>query len=109
MTIPDSSILRFLRLIDSKPDLTQRQMAEETGVSLGKANYCLRALLRKGFVKIRNFRTNENKRGYAYLLTAEGIAAKAALTREFLNRKMEEYDSLRLEIEQLQKETSAGE
>lgn len=80
-------------------------MAREMGVSLGKANYCLRALLGKGFVKAQNFRNSPNKRGYVYLLTPEGVAAKANLTRHFLARKREEYDALRLEIERLQRET----
>ena len=85
--------------------MTQREMARELGMSLGKANYCLRALLAKGFVKIQNFRHSTNKRGYAYLLTPEGVAAKASLTRVFLARKQEEYDALRLEIEGLRRES----
>jgi EPS-associated MarR family transcriptional regulator len=105
MLVPDSSILRVLRLLDGSPRLTQREMARELGVSLGKANYCLRALLGKGFVKVQNFRNSTNKRAYAYLLTPEGVAAKAALTRHFLARKREEYDALRLEVERLQRET----
>lgn len=79
-------------------------MAREMGVSLGKANYCLRALLGKGFVKAQNFRNSPNKRGYVYLLTPDGVAAKANLTSHFLARKREEYDALRLEIERLQRE-----
>ena len=82
-------------------------MADEMGVSLGKANYCLRALLGKGFVKVQNFRRSANKRGYAYLLTPEGVAAKAHLTRVFLAQKKAEYDSLRLEIERLQRESES--
>lgn len=102
--IPDSSILRALRLIEASPALTQREMAREMGVSVGKANYCLRALLTKGFVKAQNFRRSTRKRGYVYLLTPEGVAAKAALTRDFLACKREEYDALRIEIERLQRE-----
>lgn len=83
-------------------------MARELGMSLGKANYCLRALLGKGFVKVHNFRNSPNKRGYAYLLTPKGVAAKADLTRHFLARKREEYDILRLEIERLQRENENG-
>ena len=75
------------------------------GVSLGKANYCIRALIEKGFVKAENYRNSSNKLGYAYLLTPSGIAAKAELTRYFLARKVGEYEALRLEIEQLQKES----
>lgn len=105
MPVPDASILRVLRLLEASPELTQREMARELGMSLGKANYCLRALLAKGFVKIQNFRNSPNKRGYAYLLTPEGVAAKASLTRIFLVRKQEEYDALRLEIEGLRRES----
>ncbi len=79
-------------------------MARELGMSVGKANYLLRALLAKGFVKIQNFRNSSNKRGYAYLLTPEGVAAKTELTRRFLAQKIEEYDALRLEIERLRGE-----
>lgn len=101
----DPSQLSVLRLLDESPSRTQREMAQELGMSLGKANYVLRALLGKGFVKIQNFRNSSKKRGYAYLLTPEGVAAKAELTRHFLARKMEEYDALRLEIERLQAES----
>src|SRR4051812_48754051 len=108
MLVPDSSLLRVLRLLETKPELTQREMAQELGVSLGKANYCLHALLEKGFVKIQNFRKSTAKRGYVYLLTAEGLSAKAKLTRDFLNIKREEYDALRLEIERLQRESGGA-
>jgi EPS-associated MarR family transcriptional regulator len=107
MLVPDSSILRVLRLLDSSPRLTQRDIAREMGVSLGKANYCLRALVGKGFVKVQNFRNSTNKRGYLYLLTPEGAAAKASLTRNFLVVKRAEYDALRLELEKLQRESEA--
>ena len=105
MPVPDSAILRVLRLLDASPRLTQRDMARELDVSLGKANYCLRALTAKGFVKVQNFRNSTNKRAYLYLLTPEGVAAKANLTRHFLARKREEYDALRLELERLQRES----
>ncbi|MDA1082650.1 MAG: MarR family EPS-associated transcriptional regulator [Gemmatimonadetes bacterium] len=103
----DSSLLGVLRLLDASPSRTQREVAGELGMSLGKANYVLKALLGKGFVKVQNFRSSANKRGYAYLLTPEGVAGKAELTRRFLARKIEEYDALRLEIERLKAE-SAG-
>jgi EPS-associated MarR family transcriptional regulator len=83
-------------------------MAQELGMSLGKANYLLRALLGKGFVKVQNFRNSSNKRGYAYLLTPEGVAAKAELTRRFLARKLQEYDALSLEIERLRRESDGA-
>jgi EPS-associated MarR family transcriptional regulator len=107
MLVSDSSLLPVLRLLDARPRLTQRQMARELGVSLGKAHYCLSALLGKGFVKVQNFRNSTNKRGYVYLLTPAGAAAKADLTRHFLARKREEYDALRLEIERLQRESES--
>lgn len=103
----DSSDLHVLRLLDERPERTQRQMATELRMSVGKANYVLRALLDKGFVKLQNFRNSSNKRGYAYLLTPEGVAAKAQLTRRFLARKIEEYDALRLEIDRLKRESEA--
>lgn len=102
--VTDAAILRALRLLETRPELTQREMARELGVSLGKVNYCLRALLGRGFVKVQNFRKSQNKRGYAYLLTPEGVAAKANLARYFLEQKRKEYDALRLEIERLQLE-----
>jgi EPS-associated MarR family transcriptional regulator len=80
-------------------------MARALGTSLGKANYVLRALLEKGFVKAQNFSNSSNKRGYVYLLTPEGVAAKSELTRHFLARKLEEYDALRSEIERLRAES----
>jgi EPS-associated MarR family transcriptional regulator len=108
LLVSDSSLLRVLRLLDASPQLTQREMSRELGVSLGKANYCLRALLSKGFVKVQNFRNSTNKRGYVYLLTPEGAAAKANLTRDFLARKREEYDALRLELERLERESESA-
>ena len=107
MPVNDSSILRVLRLLDVSPRLTQRDIAREMGVSLGKANYCLRALIGKGFVKAQNFRNSTNKRAYLYLLTPDGVAAKADLTRHFLARKRQEYDALGLEVERLQRESES--
>jgi EPS-associated MarR family transcriptional regulator len=105
-SVSDLTLLRLLRLLTSRPQLTQRSMADEMGVSVGKANYCLRALVAKGFVKVRNFHNSAHKRSYAYLLTPAGIAAKADLARRFLELKRQEYDALRLEIERLQRESS---
>ena len=101
----DSSLLGVLRLLYESPSRSQREVAYELGMSLGKANYVLRALLDKGLVKVQNFRNSQNKRGYAYLLTPEGVVAKAELTRHFLARKIEEYGALRLEIERLRAES----
>lgn len=110
--MPDSSnspsTLGVLRLLAASGNRSQREIAHELGVSLGKANYVVQALLSKGFVKVRNFRESSNKRAYAYLLTPAGVAAKADLTRRFLARKMEEYQALRLEIERLRQESEEG-
>ena len=87
-----------LRKINSKPKSTQRELAEELGFSLGKLNYCLKALKTKGLIKMKNFEQNPNKINYIYVLTPRGIAAKAKLTLNFMKRKMKEYDELRKEI-----------
>ena len=99
--------LRLLRLLEARPDLSQRDLAHELGISLGKINYCLNALIGKGWVKVRNFRNNQNKLSYAYLLTPRGIERKAAITVQFLRRKMNEYEDLKKEIELLQHEIAA--
>ena len=100
----DEAHYRLLRLIDAKPSLTQRELAREMGVSLGKINYCVNALMEKGWIKARNFRNSNNKLAYAYLLTPRGIEHKAIITLQFLRRKMAEYESLRQEIDQLLRE-----
>lgn len=100
--------LRVLRLLQENPHLTQRELADALGVSLGKANYCLKALLVKGLIKMNNFSKSENKLGYAYLLTPSGVAAKARLTTEFLKIKMSEYEALKHEIDQLRREAAGG-
>ena len=87
-----------LRKINSKPRSTQRELAEELGFSLGKLNYCLKALKSTGLIKIRNFEKNPNKLNYIYVLTPRGIAAKTKLTLNFMKIKMEEYDELKREI-----------
>lgn len=100
--------LRVLRLLQDNPHLTQRELADALGVSLGKVNYCLKALLLKGLIKMNNFSKSENKLGYAYLLTPSGVAAKARLTTEYLGIKMSEYEALRREIDQLRREAGSG-
>ncbi len=95
---------RALRILEQQPDLTQRQLSEALGVSLGKTNYVLKSLINVGWVKLDNFQRSDNKWGYAYLLTPTGVAEKAAITVRFLNRKKQEYDDLQIEIAQLQKE-----
>lgn len=92
-----------MRLLEANPDLTQRQLAEALGVSVGGLNYCLKALIQKGFVKVNNFRQSKNKFGYVYLLTPAGASEKARLTGSFLQRKMQEYEAIKAEIEALTK------
>ena len=97
-----------MRLLDTRQRLSQREVANSLGMSLGKVNYCLKALIEKGFVKAENYRNSSNKLAYFYLLTPSGIAAKAELTRHFLARKMREYDELKVEIERLQQESEGA-
>ena len=104
-TATEPVLLDVIRLIDASPRLSQRKVASSLGVSLGKANYCIRALIERGFVKAENYRNSSNKLSYLYVLTPSGIVAKAELTRYFLARKVREYEMLRLEIEQLQIES----
>jgi EPS-associated MarR family transcriptional regulator len=96
--------LKLLRYLEANPEANQRELAEHLGVSLGKANYCLKALINKGQVKASNFVNNKNKRQYLYLLTPKGMEAKASITVSFLKRKMREYEELKYEIEELQAE-----
>ena len=98
---------RVLKTLEVKPDTSQRDLAAQLGVSHGKMNYCMNALMEKGLVKLSNFQQSQHKFKYAYLLTPAGIAVKAALTSRFLKRKMAEYDALKVEIEALQKEAVA--
>ena len=88
-----------LRKIQKKPNTTQRELASELGFSLGKLNYCLKALQKKGFVKITNFGKNPNKINYLYILTPKGVGKKTKLTLNFMKRKMKEYDELKKEME----------
>lgn len=101
---PDENHLKTLRLLESNPRMNQRNLSEALGLSLGKTNYCIRALLNKGLIKMQNFRNSQNKLAYSYLLTPSGIAAKTELTACFLKRKMDEYESLKHEIEALRNE-----
>jgi len=103
MTHPLSQEVRYrlLKYLAEHPSATQRELARELGVSVGKVNYCLRALVDKGLVKVRNFRNNDNKSAYVYLLTPKGIEEKVTVTLDFLRWKLEEYDLLSKEIERL--------
>lgn len=100
---------RVLALLSQNPDLTQRELAEKVGVSVGGVNYCLKALVEKGWIKIDNFSQSKNKFGYIYLLTPDGVAQKVLLAGQFLKRKMREYEQLKLEIESLKTEQLMGE
>ena len=95
----DQDHFDVLRRIQKSPESSQRELAEKLGFSLGKLNYCLKALQVKGLVKINNFKKSKNKIGYIYVLTPKGISAKTRLTLNFMKRKMKEYDELKNEIE----------
>ena len=94
----DQDNLNVLRKIQKRPDSTQREFAKELGFSLGKFNYCIKALQQKGFIKIKNFKKNPNKINYLYVLTPQGIAEKTKLTVNFMKKKMHEYDELKKEL-----------
>ena len=102
--LQEDTNFRVMRILQENPDLTQRELADRLGMSVGGLNYCLNALIDKGFVKMQNFQNSKNKFKYVYLLTPHGIAEKVALTSRFLKRKMEEYDALKVEIEALKVE-----
>ena len=101
--------LKVLREIEGNPEITQRELARELGVSLGKVNYCLKALIQKGWVKANNFKNSNNKSAYAYLLTAKGIERKTKITASYLRNKINEYEALKTEIEQLKTELKTKE
>lgn len=104
MTASEQAHLKLLKLLDEKPNISQRELAQRLGVSLGRTNYLLYALIDKGFVKAENFLRSNRKFGYLYLLTPSGIEAKLNLARAYLQRKEAEYVSLRYEIDQLRRE-----
>jgi EPS-associated MarR family transcriptional regulator len=98
---------KLMRLLEENPGMSQRDAARELGVSLGKINYCLRALMGRGWVKAANFKNSQNKAAYLYMLTPIGIAGKANLAVEYLKEKVSEYEALRVEIERMQREARA--
>lgn len=100
----DETAYKLLKLVQEDPNISQREIAQELGISLGKANYCLKAVMERGLVKIKNFYKSENKRGYMYLLTNKGINEKARVTFRFLKYKMDEYEALETEIAQIKQE-----
>lgn len=102
--LQEDTYFRAMRILQENPDLTQRELAERLGISVGGLNYCLKALMEKGLVKMKNFANSKNKFGYVYVLTPNGMAEKAAITHRFLQRKMEEYEALKAEIEALKLE-----
>ena len=95
----NSDLLNILRNIANNPESSQRSLAKKIGLSLGKLNYCLKALKQKGLVKAKNFKNNKNKKSYLYILTPKGISEKTKLTLNFMTLKMKEYDELKKEIE----------
>jgi EPS-associated MarR family transcriptional regulator len=99
---------KLMRLLEANPQMSQRDAARELGVSLGKVNYCLRALVKKGWIKATNFTNSRNKAAYMYLLTPRGIEEKADLTVRFLQIKVQEYEALREEISQMRREAEAA-
>lgn len=103
--LQEDTNFRAMRLLQENPDLTQRELAQKLGVSVGGLNYCLKALMEKGLVKMQNFQQSKNKFGYVYVLTPRGLAEKAALTNRFLKRKLDEYEALKTEIETLKEDT----
>jgi EPS-associated MarR family transcriptional regulator len=105
--LQEDTYFRVMRLLEENPDLTQRELAEKLGISVGGLNYCLKALMEKGLVKMKNFANSKNKFRYVYVLTPSGMSEKAAITQRFLKRKLEEYEALKAEIEALKAE--AGE
>ena len=104
----DERQLNAMRLLGDNPDMTQRALAEALGISLGATNYCLKALVEKGWLKLENFKRSPNKFGYLYLLTPAGVTAKTGLTAIFLKRKLAEYAALKTEIALLEGEVKYG-
>jgi len=103
----DEIRLKILKIVANNPEISQRELSVRLGVSLGKTNFCLQALIEKGMVKVRNFKNNKNKLAYSYLLTPGGIEEKTKLTIRFLKKKMNEYEALTREIEELKSDVDA--
>ena len=100
----DETRYRILKMLEADPQASQRRIADELGISLGRVNYCLQALIKRGLVKANNFRNSANKRAYLYLLTPRGMEEKARVTMRFLRVKLDEYEMLKRELEELQRE-----
>ncbi|HVY06744.1 MAG TPA: MarR family EPS-associated transcriptional regulator [Burkholderiales bacterium] len=106
--LTDEYRYRILKIIEDNPAASQREIARKLGISLGRVNYCLQALIERGLIKVNNFRENESKRAYLYLLTPSGIREKSRVTLRFLKVKLDEYELLKREVAQLQREASAA-
>ena len=106
--LQEDTYFRILRILQESPDVTQREIAQLLGVSASGLNYCLNALINKGWVKVHNFSESKNKFGYVYLITPSGMSEKAALTGRFLQRKLTEYEEMRREIDSLRGELTVG-
>ncbi|WP_341938845.1 MarR family EPS-associated transcriptional regulator [Marinimicrobium sp. C2-29] len=104
--VNDEYRYKVLKILEDQPEITQRQLAKSLGISLGKVNYCLKALAEKGMIKAANFRNSQNKKAYTYLLTPRGIEEKARMTVDFLRIKLAEHDALTREIAELKKDVS---
>ncbi len=104
----DEIPLQLMRLLEANPQMSQRALAEELGLSLGKTHYCIHALIEKGWIKARNFKNSDNKLAYAYALTPSGIRQRANATVQFLKRKRAEYAALKREIAQLEAEVASS-
>ncbi|MDP1996565.1 MAG: MarR family EPS-associated transcriptional regulator [Gallionella sp.] len=102
----DNTSYGLLKTLENNPSLSQRDLAKRLGISLGKVNFCINALVEKGCLKVNNFRNSDNKLAYAYLLTPGGVEEKARMTVYFLKYKVQEYERLRAEIEELQREAA---
>jgi len=106
--LSDEMRYKLMRLLQAKPRLSQRDVARELGISMGRVNYCLKALIDRGWIKASRFRNSSNKTAYIYLLTPRGIEAKAGLTVRFLKAKLREYENLRAEIEEVRREVGGA-
>lgn len=104
--LTDEYRYKILKLVESNPSISQRELAQQLGISLGKVNFCLKALIDVGLLKATNFRNNKNKLAYMYILTPTGVEEKAMITVRFLKHKIHEYTALQAEIEELRKEAS---
>jgi EPS-associated MarR family transcriptional regulator len=106
--LTDEVRYKLLKLLEPNPALSQREVARALGISLGKVNYCLRALVEKGWIKAANFKNSRNKSAYMYLLTPRGIEEKTRVTAEFLRCKLQEHQALTAEIDQIRDEVERG-